>query len=354
LNTLINLFDFEAATKGVLPDDVRDYICGGATDEVTLRENRAAFDQWRIHYRVLRGAGQRDLSTELFGTRIDWPVVIAPTAHQTLAHAEGEAATSRAASSAGTIMTLSTLSNHAMEAVAREAGRGLWFQLYVHRDRGVTRELIARAVASGARAIVLTVDAATAGLRERDLRNGFRFPPREPMEGVTLVPTQGATFQAYVNATYDPALSWKDLEWLCSHTSLPVLVKGIVRPDDAVLAADHGARGVVVSNHGGRQLDTAPPTIDVLEPVVQAVGSRVTVLLDSGIRRGTDVLKALALGARAVMLGRPVLWGLAVGGETGVRRVLDLLRNELDVAMALAGCSSLADVDRSLVQRAAK
>lgn len=354
MNTLINLFDFEAATKGVLPDEVRDYICGGATDEVTLRENRAAFERWQIHYRVLRGAGQPDLSVELFGSRIDFPVVIAPTAHQTLAHAEGEVATARAASSAGTIMTLSTLSNHAMDSVAREAGRGLWFQLYVHRDRAVTRDLIARAVACGARAVVLTVDATTAGLRERDLRNGFRFPPREPMAGVTLLPTQGSTFQAYVNATYDPALSWKDLEWLCSHTSLPVLVKGIVRADDAVLAADHGAQGVIVSNHGGRQLDTAPATIDVLEPIVQAVGSRMTVLLDSGIRRGTDILKALALGARAVMLGRPVLWGLAIAGEPGVRRVLDLLRNELEVAMALAGCPSIADIDRSLVQRAVK
>jgi 4-hydroxymandelate oxidase len=318
---------------------------------VTLRENRAAFDRWKIHYRVLRGAGQRNLSVELFGSRIDLPVVIAPMAHQTLAHPDGEVATARAANSVGTVMGLSTLSNQSMEAVAREAQRGMWFQLYVHRDRAVTRDLIARAMDCGSRAIVLTVDATTAGLRERDIRNGFRFPPREPMAGVreTMTPVQGASFQAYVNATYDPALSWEDLDWLCARTSLPVLVKGIVRADDAVRAAEHGAQGVVVSNHGGRQLDTAPATIDVLEPIAQAVGSRLTVLMDSGIRRGTDVLKALALGARAVLLGRPVLWGLSVGGEAGVRRVLELLRNELDVAMALSGCGSVAEIDRSLV-----
>jgi 4-hydroxymandelate oxidase len=358
MDDLINLFDFERAAIERLPAGARDYYRGGAHDELTLRDNRAAFERWQIHYRVLRDVERRDLSTTLFGHRVEFPVLVAPTACHQLAHPEGELATARAASAAGTTIVLSTLSNYAMEEVAREAGHGLWFQLYVYRDRGVTRDLVARAAACGCRAIALTVDAPVGGVRERDLRNAFAFPSDMPMRNVLPggpeppppdVPP--VSFQQYVNSMFDPSLRWSDLEWLCARTELPVLVKGVVRPDDAVRAAEHGAQGVIVSNHGGRQLDTAPAAIDVLEPIVQAVGDRLTVLADGGVRRGTDVLKALALGARAVLVGRPVLWGLAVGGEAGARRVLELLRKEFDVAMALAGCRTVGEIDRDLVQR---
>ncbi len=358
MEDLINLFDFEKAALEKLPAGPRDYIGGGAQDEVTLRGNRAAYERWQIHYRVLRDVAVRDLSTALFGHRIDWPVLVAPTAFHRLAHPDGELATARAASAVGTTMVLSTVSNYAMEDVAREARRGLWFQLYVYRDRGITRELVARATECGCRAIALTVDAPIGGVRERDLRNAFAFPSDLPVRNVLpkgAEPSPDApavSFQEYVNTMFDPSLGWSDLDWLCAHSSVPVLVKGVVRPDDAVRAAEHGAQGVVVSNHGGRQLDTAPATLDVLEPIAQAVGDRVTVLADGGIRRGTDVLKMLALGGRAVLVGRPVLWGLAVGGEAGARRVLELLRRELDIAMALSGCRTVGEIDRDLVQRA--
>jgi len=358
MDELINLFDFEKAALERMPAGARDYFRGGAHDELTLRDNRAAFERWQIHYRVLRDVARRDAATELFGHRVEWPVLVAPTACHQLAHPDGELATARAACAVGTTMVLSTLSNYAMEDVAREARCGLWFQLYVYRDRGVTGDLVARAAACGCRAIALTVDAPIGGVRERDLRNAFAFPSELPMRNVLPVGSPAPdpdvppiSFQRYVNSMFDPSLDWGDLEWLCARTELPVLVKGVVRPDDAVRAAEHGAQGVIVSNHGGRQLDTAPAAIDVLDSIVQAVGARLTVLADGGIRRGTDVLKALALGARAVLVGRPVLWGLAVGGEAGARRVLELLRNELDVAMALSGCRTVNEIDRDLVRR---
>jgi len=358
MDELINLADFEAAALPRLAAGIRDYYRGGANDELALRENRAAWDRWQLHYRVLRDVAERDLSTEMPGGRIDWPVMIAPTAYHRMAHADGELATARAATAMGTAMVLSTLSNTPMEDVARAARRGLWFQLYVYKDRGITRELIARAEAAGCGAIAVTVDAAVGGQRERDLRNQFAYPPHLPMSN--LLP-QGPRFarpdladggfMGYVNRMFDPSLSFRDLEWIAAQTRLPVLVKGVVRPDDAVAALDHGARGVIVSNHGGRQLDAAPATADVLGPVVEAVAGRAPVLVDGGIRRGIDVLRALALGARAVLVGRPVLWGLTVGGEAGVRRVLSLLRHEFDVAMALAGARRVTEIDRSLVAR---
>ena len=358
MNDLINLFDFETAALGRLPAGTRDYYLGGAGDEVTLRANRSAWERWAIHYRVLQDVAQRDLSLELLGQKFDWPVLIAPTACHQLAHPDGEIATAGAATGTGTGMVLSTLSNKPLEAVAAIAGKGLWFQLYCYKDRGITRELIERAAAAGCGAIVLTVDTAVGGVRERDVRNGFSFPEHLPMSN--LLPagekffkpdlSQGG-FVGYVNQMFDPALSWRDLEWLVSVSKLPVLVKGVVRPDDARRALSRGVQGIIVSNHGGRQLDSAPATVDVLESVVRAAGPEAMVLVDGGIRRGTDVFKALALGARAVLIGRPVLWGLAVGGEAGVRRVLELLRHEFSVTMALAGCRLLTDIERGLLGR---
>lgn len=358
---LVNLDEFETAALERLPAAVRDYYRGGAADEVTLRDNRTSWERWRIHYRVLRDVSQRDHSTELFGTHLDWPVLLAPTAYHQMAHEEGELASARAAAASGTVMILSTLSNIAMEEVARAETRGLWFQLYVYKDRGITRDLVARAADCGCRAIAVTVDAPIGGRRERDVRNAFAFPQDLPMRNLlpagarySMPDLRQGGFMGYVNEMFDPALSWPHLEWLCRESKLPVLVKGLVRADDARLALEYGAHGIIVSNHGGRQLDTAPATADVLEPIVDALGGRLPVLVDGGIRRGTDVLKALALGAKAVLIGRPVLWGLALAGEAGVRRVLELLRDELDIAMALAGCRSLAEVSRDLVRRDAR
>jgi 4-hydroxymandelate oxidase len=352
----IHLDGFEQVAAAALPPMVYDYYAGGAHDEITLRENVEAFRRIRLRYRVLRDIAERSLETEVLGERLSMPVIVAPTAFHQLATAEGEVATARGTARAGTLMTLSTLSTRAIEDVGAAAGGRLWFQLYVYRDREATRELVARAEAAGARALLLTVDAQVWGVRERDVRNRFQLPPGLRM--VNLVPSgkgefpdvEGSGLAAYVGRTFDPSLSWSDLGWLCSLTRLPVLIKGVVRGDDAAMAIEHGAAGVVVSNHGGRQLDTSPAPIEVLEEVVDAVAGRGTVLVDGGVRRGTDVVKALALGARAVLLGRPVLWALAVGGEEGVVRLLEILRAEVDLAMALCGARTVSEVTRDLVR----
>lgn len=351
----IHLGEFETIAAARLPRMVYDYYAGGAHDEITLGENRAAFNRLRLRYRVLRDVSRRDASTEVLGEKLSMPVVIAPTAFHQLATEEGEVATARAAARADTIMTLSTLSTCAIESVGEATAGRLWFQLYVYRDREATRELVARAEAAGAKALLLTVDAQVWGVRERDVRNRFQLP--DGLRMVNLVSSgkgefpdvEGSGLAAYVARTFDPSLSWKDLDWLCSLTDLPVLIKGVVRGDDAAMGMDAGAAGVVVSNHGGRQLDTCPAPVEVLEEVVQAVDGRGTVLVDGGIRRGTDVIKSVALGADAVMIGRPVLWGLAAGGEEGVVRVLELLRAEIDLAMALCGAASVAEITRDLV-----
>jgi 4-hydroxymandelate oxidase len=353
---VLNLYEYEAAALERLLPEVRDYYASGAEDEVTLRRNREAFERLPLHYRVLVDVSRRELATTVLGTPVSMPLLVAPTAFHRLAHPDGELATVRAAGAAGTVMMLSTLSTTRVEEVAAAATGPLWFQLYVYRDRGVTRALVDRVQRAGCQALVLTVDAPVLGQRERDARNRFRLPPGLSVEnllpeGMGLLPDapQDSGLAAYFAELIDPALEWKDLAWLRSITELPLVVKGLVRPDDAVRAVEHGAAAVVVSNHGGRQLDGAPATIEVLPRVVDAVGGRIEVLMDGGVRRGTDVLKALAFGARAVLVGRPILWGLAVDGEAGARGVLELLRKELDRALALAGCASVGAVGRDLV-----
>lgn len=354
----INVFDFERAARERLDGMAYDYYASGARDELTLADNRAAFDRLRLRYRVLRGIGARDTSVELFGRTLSAPILAAPTAFQRLAHPEGEVATARACSAAGTAMMLSTLSTRRIEEVA-SAGEGpVWFQLYVYRDRDVTEGLVRRAEAAGCEALVLTVDAPVLGVRERDVRNRFHLPEGVALENLTAdgmrsVPPGAADsgLAAYVGELLDPTLGWDDVAWLRSVTSLPLLVKGVVHPEDASLAVEHGVDGLVVSNHGGRQLDTSLATIDALPDVVEAVAGRIPVLLDGGVRRGTDVVKALALGATAVAVGRPVLWGLAVGGEAGAARVLGMLREELDVALALCGCTRPGQLSGDLVVR---
>jgi 4-hydroxymandelate oxidase len=362
---LLNIADYARAAQGAVPKDVLDYFEGGALDEITLRENTAGWERLRLYYRVLAGVGERKLETSVLGQRISMPIVVAPTAFHRLACEEGEIATARAAKKAGTLFILSSLSNTAMEKVFADppspssgvtGGRSpKWFQLYVYKDRGITRELVQRAEAAGAEAIVLTVDAPGLGTRERDSRNSFRLPDGLAVENLaplgkgTMPIVEGSGLAAYVRKNFKSDLGFDDLDWLCGCTRLPVVVKGVCRGDDARRATEHGAKAVVVSNHGGRQLDTAPATCEVLPQVVEAAGDRCEVYVDGGIRRGSDVLKAIALGARAVLVGRPILWGLAVGGEEGATDVLEILRRELDEAMLLCGCTGLSDIDRALL-----
>lgn len=324
----INLAEYEALAKQRLPSLAWDYYASGAMDEITLRDNREAFDRIAIRYHVLGGTGERDLSMQIMGHDHDWPVLIAPTAFARLAHPDGEIGVARAAAAEGVTQVLSTLSTTSLEDVAKAAPGGRrWFQLYVFRDRGLTTDLVRRAEAAGYEAIVMTVDAPMLGKRERDARNRFALP-----EGLTAANLAGplarigsdgsdsGLFQFFASVL-DPGLTWDDVEWLVSLTSLPVIVKGVVRGDDAERAVERGVGGVIVSNHGGRQLDTAIATIDALPEVAEAVDGRA-----------------------AVLIGRPVLWGLAVDGEAGVQHVLQILRTELDHAMALCGVQNVGEL----------
>ena len=347
---LLSIADYASTARGILPKEVCDYYEGGALDEITLRENVAGWERLKLHYRVLAGVGPRELRTSVLGQSISMPIAIAPTAFHKLACPEGEIAAAKAAKTAGTLFILSSLSNTAMEAVFAQAASPRWFQLYIYKDREITRALLQRAEAAGAEAIVLTVDAPGLGTRERDMRNRFTLPDDLCVENLSPVgkgkmpKVCGSGLAAYVRDNFKSDLSFEDLDWLCGCTRLPIVVKGVCRADDARRVADHGAKAIVVSNHGGRQLDTAPATCEVLPFVVDAVGDRCEVYVDGGIRRGSHILKALALGARAVMVGRPILWGLCVAGEKGACQVLEILRRELDEAMLLCGCTKLSDI----------
>ncbi len=356
--SLINISDFEILAKEKLSQMAYDYYSSGANDEITLRENCEAYKKIFLKYRVLVDVSKRDLSTEVLGHKISMPVMIAPTAFHKMAHAEGESAVARAAAEAGTIMIVSTLSNTDIEEIVKasnEKNGTVWFQLYVYKDREATKELIKRAEAAECKAIALTVDAPFLGTRERDVRNKFNLP--EGLSVRNLIPaskenlpdknTSGIT--SYFADYLDPAVTWKDIQWIRSITSLPLLVKGISCKEDALLAVQHGVDGIVVSNHGGRQLDTCRSTIDVLPEVSDAVQDKTEILIDGGIRRGTDVIKAIALGAKAVLIGRPVIWGLTVDGQNGVSAVLEIFRKELDLAMALCGCDSVKKITRELI-----
>ena len=356
LDDLLSLPDFERAAQAVLPRMAFDYFAAGSGGEAALRRNIAAFERVTLRYRVLRGVGRPDTSVELLGRRHSMPIVIAPTAFMRLAHPDGERAVARAAAACDVTQGLSTLSTVSLEEVAAEAAGPKWFQLYVFRDRDLTASLVRRAEAAGYEALVVTVDAPVLGTREADVRNRFSLPDGLlPANLVDVAPTEvraageASGLQQYFAANIDPTLTWADIDWLRSITGLPVLVKGVMRGDDAAEAVVHGVSGIVVSNHGGRQLEAAPSGIDGVREVAAAVGGRVPVLLDGGVRRGVDVLRALACGADAVLIGRPVLWGLTVGGEAGVRRVLDLLRAEVEQAMALCGCRTVAEVDADLL-----
>ncbi len=361
----VNLQDYEQLAREKLPAPIFDFIAGGAEDEITLRNNRQAFEHLQLRTRVLVDVSQIDTSTTVLGQRIDFPVIVAPVALQTLAHPQGELATARAAAAAGTIMALSTVSSTSLEDVAQAGDGPKWFQLYCYKDREVAKRLVLRAQAAGYRAICLTVDVPRLGNRERDFRNQVQFPPdvipinlaQEAVLG-TIPATAGASLEgAYAASVQHPSMTWEiaadltwaDVDWLRSLTDLPLIIKGILTPEDALLAADHGAAAIVVSNHGGRQLDGVPATIEALPEIAEALGGRLEILLDSGIRRGTDVLKALALGAQAVLIGRPYIYALAANGERGVTRALRILRTELELAMALTGCPTVQAITPAVV-----
>lgn len=350
----VNVDEFEIIAREILPRMAYDYVAGGAEDETTIAGNREAFRRRALRPRALVDVAERDLSTHVLGIDLPHPILLAPAAMQQLAHPDGEAETARGAAGAGALMTLSTMSTVSLEDVAAAApGAPRWFQLYCYGDRSFTEMLVKRAYAAGYQAIVVTVDVPVLGRRERDVRNSFALPP-----GMRLAhfdppvprPEGGGELVSWTTAIQTPSLTWDDVPWLRSLTPLPMLIKGIVRADDAVRAAELGVEGIWVSNHGGRQLDGAVASFDALPEIVDAVGERCAIVLDGGVRRGTDVLKALALGADAVAIGRPQFWGLAAAGASGVRRVVELLREELSVALALAGCRSLAEIERDLVR----
>lgn len=353
---LLTLADFRRAARRRLPTMAWDYYCSGADAQTTLRDNRRAFSRWQIWPRVLVDVAARELSTTLLGTPVSMPILVAPTAYQKLAHPDGEPATARAAAAAGTIAVISTLATVSLEEVATAAAGPRWFQLYVHKDRELTRALVERAHAAGYGALVVTVDTPLLGRRLADERNGFRLPAHLTMANLVDAASvqsaqDGSALEHYFAARHDASFCWRDLEWLRGLSPLPIVLKGVLRADDAARAVAAGCAGIIVSNHGARQLDGAPATLDALPEVVAAVGERAEVLFDGGVRWGTDTLIALALGARAVLLGRPILWGLAVDGAAGARRVLEIAREELSRAMALAGCANLAAIDRTLVRR---
>jgi 4-hydroxymandelate oxidase len=357
----INLFEYEQLAKNHLSQMALDYYSSGAWDEITLRDNRTAFERLKLRPRMLVDVSDRNLTTSILGQPLELPLLIAPMAFQGLAHPDGEIATATAAASAGVGMILSTLSNKTIEEVATVQQNfpkaWQWFQLYIHKDKGLTRALVERAYDAGYKALCLTVDAPVLGKRERDQRNEFSLPPGlhaanlTTISGLDIPQIAGESgLFTYFAQQLNPALTWKDLAWLQSISPLPLVIKGILRGDDAVRAVECGVQAIIVSNHGGRQLDGAIASLDALAEIVAAVDHRAEVLLDGGIRRGTDILKAIALGAKAVLIGRPILWGLAVTGQAGVSHVISLLEQELSLAMALSGCAKLQDIDSSLIK----
>jgi 4-hydroxymandelate oxidase len=351
----LSLRELDAEARQRLDPAVYDYFAGGADDELTLWANESAFAGIGLVPRVLRGSGPPALAVTLLGCPAAMPVLVAPTAFHRLAHPDGERATARAAAAAGTIMIVSMASTVAIEEVAAAARAAapapcLWFQLYIQPDLGFTEMIVRRAEAAGCAALVVSVDSPAFGRRERDLRNGFvDLPPGLYCENLRE-PDSGGEWGEPRSIVFSPDLAWEHVDWLRRTTALPIALKGVVHPEDARVAVARGVDALVVSNHGGRQLDTMPAAIELLPPITDAVGASVPLLLDGGIRRGTDVVKALGLGASAVALGRPIVWGLAVAGEEGVAQVLAMLRAEVERALALCGCGSPGDVGRELVR----
>ena len=379
LRRAANIDDLRLIAKRRLPHGVFDYIDGGAEDERTLRANCAAFADLTFRPRILREVGTVDLSTTLLGQPLNYPLVLAPTGFTRIAHPDGELAVARAGERAGLPYTLSTMATRSIEEVAAVCRGRKWFQVYVWRDRGLVKDMVDRAAENGFEALVLTVDTTMLGRRERDVRHGFTLPPklglatlvdgaRHPgwtwafvrsdpimfanVAGRGAAVEDGATavnLAQHVNEQFDSALSWSDFEWLRSTWDGPIVIKGIQTVADARLAADNGATAIALSNHGGRQLDSAPAALDLVAPCVDAVGDRLEIICDGGVRRGSDIVKAVALGARACMAGRAYLYGLGAAGERGVDFVLKLFESDMRRTMALLGAGSISELNRDLV-----
>jgi len=345
----VSLSDFEALARERIPRVAFEYISGGAADEITLRWNRESFDRIRLRPQILVDVSKLDTRLTLFGQELPFPILLAPTAYHRLVHPEGELATVKGADAAGATLIASMLATVTIEAMAKAATQPLWFQTYILKDRGFTRDLVQRAENAGCKALCVTVDSPVVGVRNRDQRAKFALPPemeRANLKGLmrpggNLRPPEGDIYTPILDAS----LTWKEIDWLRSFARTPVLLKGVLNPNDADQAVKAGASGIIVSNHGARNLDTVPATIDVLPEVVEKVAGRIPILMDSGIRRGTDVLKAL--GASAVLIGRPYLYGLGGAGPEGVRRIVNILQTEFRIAMALSGRASLQSIDRS-------
>jgi 4-hydroxymandelate oxidase len=343
-----DLAELERRARELLDPRARDYFAGGADDELTVAANPAAWARLRLRPHVLHDVGAVSTSTTVLATPVSLPVLVGPVAYQRLAHPDGELATAAGSAAAGTLMVVSTQATATIEEIAEAAPRApRWFQLYVYRDRRIATDLVRRAAASGYQAVVMTVDVPVPGNRERDKRNRFQLPPGMGLANLTV--PEDRVDVVNIATHFDPTATLETIGWLAEQARLPVVVKGVLRGDDAVACLDAGAAAIVVSNHGGRQLDGAVATADALPEVVEAVAGRAEVYVDGGIRRGTDVVKALALGARAVLVARPVVWGLATGGAQGVQRVLGGYRDELERDLALCGTPTLEDLTPDLV-----
>lgn len=337
--SLLNLFDYEEKARTTMDPVAYELVASGGADEITVRWNRQAFDKIALRPRVMVDVSKLDTRVNLFGQELPFPILIAPTATHCLYHREGEIATAKGAGTAGATYVVSTLTTTPVEDIAAAATQPLWFQLYVQEDKGATKDLVQRAEAAGCQALCVTVDTPAFGVRNRQQRAGFSYQ---------MLPTDVTT--PYVPAAFIPiSVTWQDIDWLSSFCRIPVLLKGVLDPDDADEAVKHGAAGVIVSNHGGRNLDTVPASIDALGAVAERVAGRIPILMDGGVRRGTDILKAIASGAAAVLIGRPVCYGLGVAGAEGVERVVSILRSEFETAMALAGRPTIESIDRTVL-----
>jgi 4-hydroxymandelate oxidase len=345
----VSLPEIELLARTRMLQSVYDVISGAAADEVTLRWNREALDRIRLRPRILVDVSKLDTRIKLLGQELPFPILLAPAGGHTLVHPEGELATVRGAGAAGATLIISTGSTIPVQEVARAASGPVWFQVYLHQDPVHTRELILRAEDAGCRALAVTVDHPIAGARDREERAQATLPARERPNGPRPKRTNLEEAGGRHTLITPNKVTWDDIDWLRSFARVPILLKGVLDPDDADRAVQAGVAGLIVSNHGARQLDTVPATIDVLPLVIDRIAGRVPVLVDGGIRRGTDVLKALALGASAVLIGRPYLYGLALGGADGVSRVVDILRTEFELAMALTGRPTIANIDRSVL-----
>lgn len=345
----ICLADFEPLAKTKMSTMAWEYVTAGAADELTVLWNKEAYQRIRLKPRVLVDVSKLDTRVTLFGQEHAFPILLAPTSSQTLTHPEGELATARGAGAARAAMVLSSFSSTSLEDVAAVAKTPLWFQLYAQTDHGFTRDLVQRAEAAGYRALCLTVDTPITGARNRETRANVKLPPLPNLKGLKISgPVSTGSLEIF-SSVQDAALSWKDVEWLLSFAKIPLLLKGVLNPDDADRGVKAGVAGIMVSNHGGRNLDTVPATIDALPQVADKVAGRIPVLVDGGVRRGTDVLKALAFGASAVLIGRPYVYGLGAAGEVGVTKVLNILQREFQIAMVLTGRSTIPSIDRAVI-----